>query len=400
MDHAPLADVKVLDLSRILAGPYCTQMLADLGADVIKVEPPSGDDTRRFGPPFVGGESTYFMSTNRGKRSITIDLKNEDGLAVVHDLARWADVAVENFRPGVADALGVGYQQLSAINPRLVYASISGYGQRGAEPYTRLPGYDLVIQGVGGIPSLTGPEDGAPHKMGASVADLVAGSNALAGIAVALFDRERTGQGRKIDISMLDGQLSLLSYHAGASLNAGAAPARLGNAHPSICPYETFAAADGFINIACGNDALFGKLCSLLGKAELAAEDRFASNAQRVQNRAALLERLTPLFAARPIAEWLERLQAVGIPCGPILSVPDALAHPQAAARATIVEQQHPTAGTVRGVGCPAGFEQATFTNRPPPRLGEHAVEILRDVLGYSDDRQKALQTSGALGQV
>jgi crotonobetainyl-CoA:carnitine CoA-transferase CaiB-like acyl-CoA transferase len=398
MARAPLSGVKVLDLSRILAGPYCTQMLADLGADVVKVEPPDGDDTRRFGPPFVEGESTYFMSANRGKRSIVIDLKNPNGLAVVHDLAAWADVAVENFRPGVADKLGVGYEALSAINPRLIYASISGYGHRGAEPYTRLPGYDLVIQGIGGIPSLTGPTGGAPYKMGTSVADLVAGSNAFAGVTTALFDRERTGCGRKIDISMLDGQLSLLSYHAGASLNAGAAPARLGNAHPSICPYETLAAADGFVNVACGNDALFCKLCDLLGVPALATEVAFATNADRVQNRTALLERLTPLFASRPVAEWTERLQAAGVPCGPILSVPDALAHPQAAARGTIVEQEHPRAGMVRGVGCPAGFERATFTDRPPPGLGEHADDILRDLLGYGDERRQALRATGALG--
>ncbi|HET6346878.1 MAG TPA: CoA transferase, partial [Myxococcota bacterium] len=368
MEQALLSGLKVLDLSRILAGPYCTLMLADCGADVIKVEPPQGDDTRRFGPPFVGGESTYFLSVNRGKRSIAVDLKHPDGQGVVHRLAQWADVVVQNFRPGDADKLGVGFEALHRLNERLVYVSISGYGLHGAAPYTRLPGYDLVIQGVGGIPSLTGPSDGPPYKMGTSVADLVAGLNAFGGALAALYERQRTGQGRHVDISMLDGQLSMLTYQASSYLNTGAAPARLGNAHPSICPYETFAAADGFLNIACGNDAQFRALCGALEAPALAEDEAFCTNAARVANRASLLAALEPLLRRAPVRTWIDRIGAVGVPCGSIDDVPQALAHPQAAARGLIVEQSHPTAGKVRSVATPvaSGVGEGGGACRPP----------------------------------
>lgn len=398
MSAAPLAGLNVLDLSRILAGPYCTQMLADLGADVVKVEPPGGDDTRRFGPPFIGGEATYYLSINRGKRSIVVDLKQADGVAVVRDLARWADLLVENFRPGVANKLGVGFDALAEINSRLIYVSISGYGHRGMAPYNKLPGYDLVIQGIGGIPSLTGPADGPPFKMGTSVADLVSGLNAFGGAMAALYERGTTGRGRKVDVSMLDGQLSLLSYHAGASLNTDIAPARCGNAHPSICPYETFEAADGFLNIACGNDTMFEKLCQVLGAEELLEDGRFSSNADRVGHRDDLFKALAPRLKARTVADWSEKIQAAGVPCGPILEVPEALAHPQVAARGMVVEQQHPTAGKVRSVGCPAGFDEATYATRPPPCLGEHSAELLRDLLGYDDAKVTDLIERGVVG--
>ncbi len=397
MSGAPLAGLKVLDLTRILAGPYCTQMFADLGADVVKVEPPGGDDTRRFGPPFVGDEATYFLAINRGKRSIVVNLKDADGVAVVRDLAEWADVLVENFRPGVADKLGVGFDELAAINPRLIYVSISGYGHRGAATYTKLPGYDLVIQGIGGIQSLTGPADGPPFKMGTSVADLVSGLNAFGGALAALYERTSSGRGRKVDVSLLDGQLSLLSYHAGASLNTNAEPVRLGNAHPSICPYETFEAADGYLNIACGNDALFEKLCRALGVAELAGDARFATNADRVRHRRELFDALAPILRRRTVDCWTDTIGAAGVPCGPILAVADALAHPQAAARGMIVQQQHPTAGPLRSVGCPAGFDQATYATRPPPCLGEHSLDVMQDLLGYDDAKAGHLVETGAV---
>ena len=394
---APLAHLRVLDLSRVLAGPYCTQQLADLGADVIKVEPPGGDDTRRFGPPFVGGESTYFLSINRGKRSICLDLKQAEGVDIVRGLAAWADVVVENFRPGVADRLGVGYGDLSADHPGLIYASISGYGTRGIEPYTTLPGYDLVIQGVGGIPSLTGPGDGPPYKMGTSVADLVSGQNALAGILAALVARAQTGRGTHLDISMQDGQLSLLTYHAAAWLNADQAPARLGNAHPSICPYETFAASDGYLNLACGNDNLFKRLCQALGLPELADDPRFTINRDRVAARDDLLEILEPKLREAPVAVWLERLGEAGIPCGPIHDVPAALAHPQVHARGTIVRTQHPTSGPIRTVGAPLGFPSPTYTERPPPRLGEHGPELLGEILELDGDQTARLLETGVV---
>ncbi|MBI3178620.1 MAG: CoA transferase [Deltaproteobacteria bacterium] len=393
----PLTDMRVLDLSRVLAGPYCTMMLADLGADVIKVEAFEGDETRRFGPPFVGDESTYFLSVNRGKRSVAIDLKHNDGQRLALELARWADVVVDNFRPGAADKLGVGYAALSSANPRLVYASVSGYGLSGAEPYTTLPGYDLVIQGVGGIASLTGPVGGAPYKMGTSVADMVSGLNALAAILAALHAREESGKGVHLDIGMLDGQLSMLTYHASAWLNAGQRPARLGNAHPSICPYETFRAGDGWLNIACGNDGQFAALCSALEQNAWVADPRFATNARRVENREALLALLAPLLAQQPLAHWLERIGEAGVPCGPILEVPEALAHAQAQARGMLVVQEHPTAGTVRTVGSPLGFGTPTFATLPPPRLGEHTDQVLRDVLGHDSATIEDLRRRGAV---
>lgn len=382
MQNAPLAGLKILDLSRVLAGPYCTLMFADLGAEVIKIEPPAGDETRRFGPPFVAGESTYFLSINRGKRSLVLDLKKPGGQRIAQELAQWADIVVQNFRPGDADKLGVGYARLAALNPRLVYVSISGYGQRGVAPYTTLPGYDLVIQGVGGIASLTGPADGPPFKVGTSVADLVAGLNAFGGAMAALHECARTGRGQHVDISMLDGQLSLLTYQAGSYLHTGNVPERLGNAHPSICPYETFTAADGHLNIACGNDTQFVALCRALQHPELAARPEFGSNAARVENRQALTKILQEILATQPVAVWLERVQAAGVPCGPIYNVAQALAHPQAAARGMVHEHDHPTAGRVRSVGTGMGFGPPEH-GVPPPRLGQHSEEVLREILGY-----------------
>ncbi|MBJ80384.1 MAG: hypothetical protein CMH60_03615 [Myxococcales bacterium] len=395
--QGPLAGVKVFDLSRILAGPYATQMMADLGADVVKIEPPSGDDTRRFGPPFIEGESTYFLSVNRGKRSIILDLKKPEAGAIVERLAQWADVVVENFRPGVADKLGVGYETLKKIKPNLVYVSISGYGQKGVEPYTKLPGYDLVIQGIGGIAALTGPEDGAPYKVGTSIADLTAGLNAFGGALAALYARERTGKGEHVDISMLDGQLSLLSYHASAILNANTAPERLGNAHPSICPYETFAAADGYINIACGNDGQFEKFCGVIGAEELVRDERFATNAVRVENRSALLEILAPILKARPLEEWIEKIKGAGVPCGPILPATESLSHPQVAARGTVITDEHPVAGTVKNVGAPMGFGLKSYADSPAPLCGEHTEIVLRDVCDFSDDEIEGFKKAGAV---
>ena len=356
-------------------------MMADLGADVVKIEPPIGDETRRFGPPFIGDESTYFLSVNRGKRSVVLDLKTPAGQGVAHDLCRWADIAVQNFRPGDATKLGVDYAQLSQINPRIIYVSISGYGQQGCEPYTRLPGYDLVIQGVGGIASLTGPADQGPYKMGTSVADLVAGLNAFGGAMAALHQRHATGQGQHIDVSMLDGQLSMLTYQAASYLHTGRVPPRMGNAHPSICPYETFPTADGFINIACGNDGQFAALCRVLQKPEWAASHLFVTNAARVENRAPLSEQMQRLLQTQSTAYWTEQIQRAGVPCGPIYDVAQALNHPQVAARHMIHEHVHPTAGVVRSVGTATGMP--TQATRPPPRLGEHGREVLAQVLHY-----------------
>ena len=394
----PLAGIKVFDLSRILAGPYCTQLMADLGAEIIKIEPPSGDDTRRFGPPFIGEESTYFLSVNRGKRSLVLDLKHPDVRPIVEKLTHWADIVVENFRPGVADKLGVGYEALNQINSRLIYVSISGYGQQGVEPYTKLPGYDLVIQGIGGIPAITGPENGSPYKVGTSIADLTAGMNAFGGSMAALYEREQSGKGQHIDISMLDGQLALLSYHGSASLNAAQASERMGNAHPSICPYETFETSDGYINIACGNDAQFEKLCNALGQSDLHCERRFATNSDRVKNRKELLVILSPLMKNQTLNSLIKKIKLAGVPCGPILPVPESLTHPQVEARNLIIEQEHVVAGSVRNIGSPLGFESKSYATCAPPLCGEHSEAILSESLNFSRDEIEVFKSTGVLG--
>jgi crotonobetainyl-CoA:carnitine CoA-transferase CaiB-like acyl-CoA transferase len=399
----PLDDLLVLDLSRILSGPYCAMYLGDLGARVVKVEHPrGGDDTRAFGPPFLDdGESTYFLSVNRNKESVAIDLKHEEGRAIVRRLARRADVLLENFRPGALDRLGLDPKTLLADNPRLIYASISGFGHAGDPAWTRRPGYDVVIQGMGGLQSITGAPDGPPFKVGTSIADMVAGLYAMIGVLTALHARARTGRGQHVDVSMLDGQISLLSYHAGAHLNAGARPARKGNAHPSIAPYETFAAEDGFFNLAVGNDGQWRAFAAAAGDplAGLADDRRFASNAARVENRAALLEVLVPLLRARPVADWLALCDRIGVPAGPILGVHEALAHPQVAARGMVQELRHPSAGPIRVTGFPVRLTETPAELRsPPPRLGEHTESALADLLGLSSEELARLRGAGAFG--
>lgn len=393
----PLQDILVLDLSRVLSGPYCTMYLADMGARVVKVERPGGgDETRAFGPPFVNGQSTYFLSINRGKESLALDLKAEEGRRIARDLAHRADVVVQNFRPGVADRLGLGWDDLRRDNPRLVYASISGYGLAGLPEYSRLPGYDLVIQGLGGIPSLTGPPDGEPHKVGTSVADLVAGMLALHGILLALYARERTGEGRHVDVSMLDGQVSLLSYLSTMWWSAGQAPPRLGNAHPNIAPYETFRARDGFLNVAVANDAHYVRFCAAIGRQELADDGRFSTNAGRVAHREALLDALRPRLSERGVDEWVRALTAAGLVCGPINDVPTALAHPQLAARDMVVDLAHPSYGPVRVLGSPWKLSGAEIgPTGPPPLLGEHTERILGDLLGLDGAAIRRLEDAG-----
>jgi formyl-CoA transferase len=333
----PLDDLVVFDLSRILSGPYCSMYLGDFGARVIKLEhPDGGDDTRGFGPPFLGGESTYFMSINRNKESVALDLKDPRGRALALAIAARADVLLENFRPGALDRLGLDYATLAARNPRLIYCSVSGFGHAGDADWVRRPGYDLAIQGMGGLASLTGASDGPPFKFGTSIADMIAGLYALVGILVALHARERTGRGQHVDVSMLDGQISLLTYHAASYFATGKVPARRGNQHPSITPYETYRASDGFVNIAVGNDGQWRAFCAAVG-APLAGrgdDPRFATNAARVERRDELAAILEPIVAARSVAEWLALCDGAGIPCGPIHSVAEALAHPQVAARA------------------------------------------------------------------
>jgi crotonobetainyl-CoA:carnitine CoA-transferase CaiB-like acyl-CoA transferase len=395
----PLDDVTVLDLSRVMAGPFASMLLGDFGARIIKVENPAGgDDTRGYGPPFVQDrESAYYLSANRNKRSIAIDLKHPDGAAVIRRLAARADVLLENFRPGTLERLGLGWEGLRQDNPRLIYATVSGYGHAGLPEWSARPGYDLVLQGVGGVMSLTGPPDGAPYKTGTSIADLTAGLYAALGILVALHARARSGAGQHVDVSMLDAQISLLSYHAQAQL-CGFAPQRLGNAHPNVAPYESYRAADGWFNLGIGNDTHWRSLCArILARPDLATDTRYALNADRVRRRDELNELLVPLFAARPLAEWLGALDAAGIPCGPILSVAEALAHPQARARGMVQSVAHPTLGELPTLGVPVRLSETPGeVALPPPLLGQQGREILQEA-GMPEDEIERLIAAGAV---
>jgi crotonobetainyl-CoA:carnitine CoA-transferase CaiB-like acyl-CoA transferase len=397
----PLDDLLVFDLTRVLSGPYCSMYLGDFGARVIKLEnPDGGDDTRAFGPPFVAGESTYFLSINRNKESVAIDFKHQRGRALALELAAKADVLVENFRPGALAKLGLDYATLHEKNPRLIYCSISGFGHAGLAEWTRRPGYDLVVQGMGGLASLTGEPAGPPLKCGLSIADLAAGLYGLIGILVALHARARTGRGQHVDISMLDGQISLLTFHAGSWFATGKVPTRRGNQHPSIVPYETFRASDGYVNIACGNDALFRALCESVPElAPLLANPKFATNFQRVEHRAELAQTLDPLVAARPVADWLEVCERAGIPCGPILNVGEALSHPQVLARDMVQTLHHPKAGDVRATATPIRLSDTPAALRTAaPMLGEHTRPALQSLLGLTDRELEELVKDGVIG--
>ncbi len=395
----PLEGIRVLDMTRVLAGPFCTMALGDLGAEVLKIEEPGkGDDTRQFGPPFVSGVSTYYLAVNRNKKSVAVNLKSAQGRELVQRLARSSDVLVENFRPGVAGRLGLGAEALRAQNPRLVYCSISGFGHRGVAPYTGMPGYDVVAQGLSGFQYLTGDPSGPPMRAGVPIADTLAGMTALQGILLALYARERTGRGQVVDISILDSTVQVLSFLAAGFLTAGKVPNRIGNHHPSIAPFDTFRAKDGYLNVGAGTDAQFKKFCEVLGEPALAEDPRFAENRLRVQNRQALLERVEPIFARRTAAEWMEAFDGVGVTAGPIQDVPAALAHPQLAARGMIARLQHPETGDVKVLGTPLrleGVDPSKWT--APPAIGQHTREVLSGVLGMKTPEIDALIAAGAV---
>lgn len=398
-DQTPiLDDIRVLDLTRILAGPYCTMILGDLGADVIKIEVPgSGDDTRRWGPPFAkGGESAYFLCVNRNKRSVTINLKNQNGLQVLTEMIKRSDILVENFKVGTLESLGLSYQELLRLRPDMIYCTITGYGYTG--PYKDKPGYDFTIQAQGGVMSITGPTDGGPYKVGVAIADITAGLFACNAILAALFARERTGVGQRIDISLLDSQVAWLANVASNYLISGQIPQRYGNAHPNIVPYQTFRARDGVFVLAVGNDAQWQTLCSHLGQPGWACDERFSTNAQRVGHRHELVELLESVFIEKPLIHWLALLENARIPCAPVNSIDQVLDDPQVLARLMLVEMPHPTAGPIRMVASPLNIPTAPVVYRlPPPMLGEHTEQVLSQVLGYKRGKIIRLRRDGAI---
>jgi len=392
----PLTGRRVLDLSRVLAGPWCGQILADLGAEVIKVEnPKGGDDTRAWGPPFASGESAYYLSANRGKRSIAVDLTSAGGQAVVLDLARQADILIENYKLGGLDRFGLDYASVAAVNPRIVYCSISGYGRTG--PAAARLGYDYVIQAEGGLMAITGETDGPPVRVGVAVADLFTGMASAQACLAALIAADRDGVGQHLDMALYDCQLSMLGNVASGYLISGDEPGRFGNGHPTVVPYENFESADGRIILAVGNDRQFASLAKLLGQPELAADDRFTKNAGRIVNRDALLAIIKPLIARHTTAWWLEQLPVTGIPGGEVKSVSRAVESEEAQARGMVATVAHPSAGEVRLMASPLKLTGTPVrTPQAPPLLGQDTDAVLEE-LGYPADTINALRATGAV---
>jgi formyl-CoA transferase len=403
MPSAPaLSHVRVLDLTRVLAGPWCTQLLADLGAEVIKIERPgSGDDTRAWGPPYLKdaqghdtSEAAYYLAANRGKQSVTLDIASKEGQQVLRMLAGRCDVLVENYKVGQLAKYGLDFATLSALNPRLVYCSITGFGQDG--PYKDRAGYDFIIQGMGGFMSITGERDdlpgGGPQKAGVAVSDLMTGMYATVAILAALAQREHTGRGQHIDLALYDTLVAMLANMNMNYLVSGKAPGRAGNAHQNIVPYQVFAASDGHVIVAVGNDSQYVKFCTVAGRPDLATDPRFAKNADRVRNRALLVPLLEDIVRTRPMAYWAQELEAAGVPCGPINSIAHALADPQIAARGLRIDLPHPTAGRVPLVASPIVMNGTRAASTlPPPTLGQHTRAVLSDLLGMAPAQIDAL---------
>ena len=400
----PLTKIRILDITRALAGPYCTMMLGDLGADVIKVERPvSGDESRGWGPPFVGkpygpypGESAYFIASNRNKRSVTVNIQTAEGQEIIHKLAGISDVLVENYRTGELDKKGLGYADLHNLYPKLIYCSISGYGRTG--PYAERPGYDAILQAEGGMMSITGPMDGPPSRAGIPIIDITSGMFAATAILAALRARDLTGEGQLVDMSLFDSHIALLTNVASNYLVGGEPPRRLGNAHPNLVPYDAFSARDGWFILGVANEKQWGLLCKLLARPDLKTDSRFATNRDRVGNREGLVAELNGIFSQRDVNDWLADLAQARLPCGRINSIPEVFAHPQAQARAMTLESEHASAGTVRLTGFPYKFSQTPAEiHRPPPLLGEHTEEVLTGLLDYSPEGVASLRDRGAI---
>ena len=389
-----LQGVRVLDVTQVMAGPFCAMLLCDMGADVIKVESPAGDSSRRMAGA-RGGDSASFNAVNRGKRGIVVDLKAPGGGAVLRRLAADADVFIENYRPGVLGRLGLGHDALRALNPRLVYASISGYGQTG--PDARKGGFDLVAQGVSGLMSVTGEPDRPPVKVGVPLTDLGAGLFAACGVLAALHARERTGEGQHVDTSLVDAGVALSVWEATELFSKGVVPGPLGSAHRMSAPYQAVRCADGYVTLGAANDRIFRRLAEALGHPEWAADGRFESDSARVENRAALAELIERVTSQRPREYWLERLEAHDVPCGPINDYRDVMRDPQVRAREMVVETRHPTLGTLSTLGTPIKLSGTPLTpGRPAPLLGQHTDEVLA-AAGYQEDEVAALRAAGAV---
>jgi crotonobetainyl-CoA:carnitine CoA-transferase CaiB-like acyl-CoA transferase len=397
MSEAPLSGITILDLSRVLAGPYCTMLAADMGARVIKIEHPArGDDTRGWGPPFVKGESAYFLSVNRNKESVALDFKHPEGRAVLDHLLRRADVIVENFRPGTLDAIGLGYADVAAHHPTLVYVSISGFGRTG--PRRHEAGYDAVAQAESGLMSITGTPDGPPVRLGVAVADLVAGMFAFQGLLAALIARGRTGRGQLVEVALLDAVTALLTYQAERFLTTGTTPTRAGNRHASIAPYDAFQAADGMLIVAIGSDALWLSFCRAAGLTDLAADATLATNAGRVEAYATLRPRLAAAIAGRRRDEWIGVLRAAGVPTGAVRTIDEALADPQIAARDMLARVLHPTVGPLDVLGVPVKLSETPGAVRTaPPLLGQHSRAVLTADVGLDENAIERLRVAGVV---
>jgi crotonobetainyl-CoA:carnitine CoA-transferase CaiB-like acyl-CoA transferase len=394
---AALENIKVVDLTRTLAGPFCTMMLGDMGADVIKIEEPEHGDETRSWTPFWNGESTQFVSFNRNKRSLTVNLKEKEGIDIILALAQKADVMIESFRTGALERMGLGYEAVKKVKPDIIYCSISGYGRTG--PMAEKPGYDLLIQAYSGLMSLTGEPDGMPLRVGFSLVDLFTGMMAYGSVVTALYHREKTGQGQRIEAALLDGQVATMSYHATAYFATGVVPHRMGSGHPSLVPYQSFPASDGFFILGVANEGLWRRFCQAIERPDLMEDPQFKTNDDRVAHRAECVDALSEIFRTRTVAEWVEVISAAGVPCGPINRVSDVVNDPQVLARNMIVNMPHPNVPNLRVPNSPLKLAETPPGIRlPPPLLGQHNEEVLAE-LGYSREQMTELWGKGVIGR-